>query len=84
MLTNPAQINDQHLRKRLAIEMRNMLITGSAFVEYLNNELATMDIEQRTEFKAEIYKPRQGAAIAISQILDFINNSKQEVANLEG
>lgn len=84
MLRNPKTLQDPQLRKRLAREMLQMHLSNSALVEYLEGELTTMDIEQRTEFKEEVYKPRQGAAIAISQILDYINNSKQEVADLEG
>lgn len=71
-------------RKLLAHEMLRMKVGNSPMIDWLYAQLVIMDKENRTEFDPRIHVPRQGAAIAISQILDFINNSKQEVTDLEG
>lgn len=84
MIALPNVVERRQERLTLAREMLRMKLQGSPLIGWLQGQLSTIDIEQRTEHREEVYKPRQGAAIAISQILEFINNSKQEVADLEG
>jgi len=71
-------------RLTLSREMNRMRLTNNPLIGWLDKQLSIMDVENRTEFEPRIHVPRQGAAIAISQILDFINNSQKEVSDLEG
>lgn len=54
-----------------------------AIVGWLEKQLTLLDIENRHEPNETIFKQRQGAAQAISQLLIFIKKSKSEVSRVE-
>jgi len=51
---------------------------------WLQQQLTMLDVDNRMETDDIVYKQRQGAAQAISQIIDHINKAKDEVLRLEG
>jgi len=51
---------------------------------WLIEQLSSLDSENRGEMDDTTYKWRQGAAQAISQMLDHINKARDEVLRLEG
>lgn len=72
-----------------AVEARNIyqelfhMKHGKVF-EWLEDQVKIMDFENRMELDERVLRMRQGAAQAISQIIEHINNSKDEIVRLEG
>lgn len=55
-----------------------------AFISWLKDQLADLDRLNRSEIDESVFRVRQGAALAISQILETMTNSKTEFMRLEG
>ena len=51
--------------------------------KWINTQLSTLDMENRFEIDDTVFKQRQGAAQAISQIIDYINNNRELRERLE-
>jgi len=84
MLTQPT---DTARAIQLARIMFHMGMPGNnayPYVQWLHEQLAILDHDNRTEVNDTIFKQRQGAAQAIEKQIEFINKSKDEVNRLEG
>jgi len=79
MLEVPKDLQPAILLTSAAIGLKD-----GPFVEWLMDNLDSLDIDNRTETNMIILTQRQGAAQAISQIIDLINNSRIERGRLEG
>ena len=62
---------------------RDMLQEPSPIVAWWDQQLSILDRDNRSELDDRVLRQRQGAAQAISQMLDLINNSKEDLAALE-
>ena len=62
---------------------RDMLQEPSPIVAWWDQQLSILDRDNRAELDDRVLRQRQGAAQAISQMLDLINNSKEDLAALE-
>jgi len=62
---------------------RDMLQEPSPIVSWWDQQLSILDRDNRAELDDRVLRQRQGAAQAISQMLDLINNSKEDLAALE-
>ena len=79
MLEVPKDLQPAILLTNAAIGLKD-----GPFIEWLQDQLDNLDIDNRTETNMTILTQRQGAAQAISQIIELITNSRIERERLEG
>lgn len=62
---------------------RSLHRTDQTIVLWVRDQLNALDRDNRTDTDEKTFRPRQGAAQVLAQLLDMIHNAKEEVATLE-